>query len=70
MPAWTLAVWMVLAPMLEFDFSGAAWKQVISWTLFDPPVPAEKPNRKLAGIGPFESVINWFVITGWYAPSL
>ncbi len=43
---------------------------MISWTLEPPPVPAEKPKRKLDGSGPLLSVIFTPAATVCVAPPL
>ncbi len=43
--------------VLPLVLAGAALKHVISWTLLPPPVPAEKPNRKLDGRYPLFAVM-------------
>ena len=50
--------------------AGAALKQVISWTLLAPPVPAEKPKRRLEGNGPLEAVMSSALTTDVAAPPL
>ncbi len=50
--------------------AGAALKQVISWTLLPPPVPAEKPKRSVAGSAPLEATILKALRTDVVAPEL
>src|SRR5438105_7818531 len=60
---------LTLAELLD-PLSGAALKQVISWTLLPPPVLLAKPKRNDAGRGPFESVMRVLVRTGCALPPL